>query len=211
MTHATTIIAGEFMAPESITAEIIASKLITPEVITPEVITPEIIKYDFFTSRFGHGLIAGTASGICDVAFTDAPHAELVGELEQQNSGWQIIHIPGRFSTECRDMFSPQGSHCKLDLRGSAFQLEVWSELRRVPVGQTISYQQLAHRVGRPRAVRAVASAVAKNRIAVLVPCHRIIRADGSIGGYRWGATRKARMLDWESSAAAGMSQVNVC
>jgi AraC family transcriptional regulator, regulatory protein of adaptative response / methylated-DNA-[protein]-cysteine methyltransferase len=182
----------------------------TNEVIAGEILASEIIHYDFFVSRFGHGLIAGTALGICDITFADAPHAELVYELEQLNSGQQIIHTPGHFATDCRDMFSLHESECELEMHGSEFQVGVWSELCRIPVGQTISYQQLAHRVGRPRAVRAVANAVAKNRIAFLVPCHRVIRADGSIGGYRWGSVRKAEMLDWEQSIAAGTDQVKI-
>lgn len=161
----------------------------------------EIIEYDFFVSRIGRGLIAGSASGICDVAFADAPHAELVRDLELQNPGRQIIHAPGRFADVCRNMFSPETSSCVLDMHGSAFQVEVWSELCRIPLGQTISYQQLAQRLGCPRAVRAVANAVAKNRIAFLVPCHRVIRANGSVGGYRWGAARKAALLAWEHDA----------
>ncbi len=183
---------------------------IANEIIVGEILANEIIHYDFFVSRFGHGLIAGTALGICDIAFAEAPHAELVHELEQQNSGRKIIHAPGHFATDCRDMFSLHESDCDLAMQGSVFQVEVWSELRRIPVGQTISYQQLAHRVGRPRAVRAVANAVAKNRIAFIVPCHRVIRTDGSIGGYRWGSARKAEMLDWENNIAAETDQVRI-
>ena len=93
-------------ARKAISGEIIAPEIKARERITRERITSEIVEYDFFVSRFGHGLIAGSASGICDVAFTDTPHAELVRELEQHNSGRQIAHAPGRFSTECRDMFS---------------------------------------------------------------------------------------------------------
>ena len=188
----------------------ITTKNITNEIIAGEILANEIITYDFFVSRFGHGLIAGTALGICDIAFADSPHAELVHALEQQNSGRQIIHAPGHFAADCRDMFSLHEAECNLDMHGSVFQVEVWSELRRIPVGQTISYQQLAHRVGRPRAVRAVANAVAKNRIAFLVPCHRVIRTDGSIGGYRWGSARKAEMLDWENSMAAETGRANI-
>jgi len=173
------------------------------------IIANKIIEYDFFVSQFGRGLIAGSASGICNVAFADAPHAELVRELELQNPGRQFIHEPGRFATICRRMFSPRVSNCVLDMHGSTFQVEVWSELRRIPVGQTISYQQLAHRLGRPRAARAVANAVAKNRIAFLVPCHRVIRADGAIGGYRWGAARKSAILAWECDAISGSLRIH--
>jgi len=171
--------------------------------------TTEIIEYDFFVSRFGRGLIAGSASGICDVAFADVPHAELVRELELQNPGRQIVHEPGRFAGVCRRMFSPRASNCSLDMHGSTFQVEVWSELCLIPAGQTISYQQLAQRVGCPRAARAVANAVAKNRIAFLVPCHRVIRADGSIGGYRWGPARKSAILEWECNARSKSVRVH--
>lgn len=162
-----------------------------------------MIEYDCFVSRFGPGWIAGTASGICDVAFADAPGAEPAAELERQNPGRQVIHVPGRFAAECRYLFSPGASGCELDLHGSAFQIEVWSELRSIPIGQTISYRQLAQRLGYPHAARAVGNAVARNRIACLVPCHRVIRADGAIGGYRWGTDRKAALLAWEVDSTA--------
>lgn len=163
----------------------------------------EIIEFDFFVSRFGRGLIAGSGSGICDVAFADAPHAELVRELELQHPETQIVHQPGRFADTCRHMFAPDSATCDLDMHGSVFQMEVWSELRRIPIGETVSYQELAQRLGWPRAARAVANAVAKNRIAFLVPCHRVIRADGAIGGYRWGPDRKAALLAWEHECGA--------
>jgi len=167
-----------------------------------------MIEYDFFVSRFGPGWIAGTASGICAVAFADASDVEAAGELERQNPGRRVIHAPGRFAAECRHLFSPGSSSCELDLRGSAFQIEVWSELRSIPIGQTISYRQLAQRLGYPGAARAVGNAVAKNRIACLVPCHRVIRADGAIGGYRWGPDRKAALLAWEADNPAGSQRV---
>ena len=158
----------------------------------------EIIEYDFFYSRFGRGLIASSASGICEVAFADAPHSELILDLEQRYPDQKMVYEPGRFADVCRSMFTPQDLHCELDLQGTTFQVKVWSELCQIPAGQTISYQQLAQRLGYPRSARAVANAVAKNHIAFLVPCHRVIRADGSIGGYRWGLARKSAMLEWE-------------
>ena len=82
-----------------------------------------------------------------------------------------------------------------LDIRGTAFQQQVWQALRAIPPGETRSYQQVAEAIGRPKAVRAVASACAANRLAILVPCHRVVRGDGSLSGYRWGVARKARLL----------------
>ena len=88
-----------------------------------------------------------------------------------------------------------------LDLRGTAFQLQVWNALRAIPVGETVSYQSLANTLGKPGAVRAVARACAANKLAIVVPCHRVVRSDGGLSGYRWGATRKARLLRQESES----------
>ena len=85
-----------------------------------------------------------------------------------------------------------------LDLRGTPFQIAVWSELQRIPPGTTITYSDLASRVGRPTATRAVASACGANTIAVLIPCHRVVRSNGELGGYRWGLDRKRILLDRE-------------
>jgi AraC family transcriptional regulator of adaptative response/methylated-DNA-[protein]-cysteine methyltransferase len=87
-----------------------------------------------------------------------------------------------------------------LDLRGTAFQRRVWEVLRRIPRGSTRTYGEIAREIGRPGAARAVAGACAGNRIAVVVPCHRVVREDGRLGGYRWGVERKRAMLARESS-----------
>lgn len=87
-----------------------------------------------------------------------------------------------------------------LDVQGTAFQHMVWAALRHIPCGQTVSYTELAHRVGRPQAVRAVASACAANVLAVLTPCHRVVRRDGSLSGYRWGLARKQLLLNREAA-----------
>jgi len=87
-----------------------------------------------------------------------------------------------------------------LDLRGTLFQQRVWQALRQIPPGQTLSYSQLAEHLGQPRAVRAVASACAANPLAVAVPCHRVLRSDGSLSGYRWGLERKRALLDNEAA-----------
>ena len=89
-----------------------------------------------------------------------------------------------------------------LDIRGTAFQTRVWKLLLSVREGEVVSYTELAKRLGEPRAVRAVASACGRNRIAVLIPCHRVLRSDGSLGGYRWGLDRKQQLLEKERSAS---------
>ncbi|HQO54436.1 MAG TPA: methylated-DNA--[protein]-cysteine S-methyltransferase, partial [Ottowia sp.] len=85
-----------------------------------------------------------------------------------------------------------------LDVRGSAFQQRVWQALRAVPAGQTLSYAELARRIGQPRAARAVARACASNVLAVAIPCHRVVRGDGALAGYRWGVARKQALLESE-------------
>ncbi len=91
-----------------------------------------------------------------------------------------------------------------LDTRGTAFQRRVWEELRRIPAGETRSYSAVAEALGRPTAARAVARACATNRISVLIPCHRVLCADGCLGGYRWGIARKRALLDVERSGGHG-------
>ena len=88
-----------------------------------------------------------------------------------------------------------------LDIRGTAFQAKVWETLRRIPRGETRSYAQIAQAMKQPKAVRAVARAIARNPVAVIVPCHRVVRSDGSLGGYRWGLKRKEELLRSEKSA----------
>jgi AraC family transcriptional regulator of adaptative response/methylated-DNA-[protein]-cysteine methyltransferase len=86
-----------------------------------------------------------------------------------------------------------------LDIRGTAFQRRVWQALREIPAGTTVTYSEIAKRIGMPRAVRAVASACAANKIAVAIPCHRVVRKDGSLAGYRWGIERKRTLLAREA------------
>lgn len=97
------------------------------------------------------------------------------------------------------------GAHLlPLDIRGTAFQQRVWQALMRIPAGSTLSYTELARQLGMPRAVRAVASACAANVLAVAIPCHRVVRSDGALAGYRWGIARKAELLRREAPALAG-------
>ncbi len=101
-----------------------------------------------------------------------------------------------RFSPPRRQ---PAAVSLPLDLQGTAFQLQVWQALRQIPVGETRSYRQVAEHIGQPRAVRAVAGACAANSLAVIVPCHRVVREDGALSGYRWGTARKAQLLAREA------------
>ena len=92
------------------------------------------------------------------------------------------------------------GLDLPLDVRGTAFQQRVWQALRDIPVGETVSYGEVARRIGAPKAVRAVAAACAANKLAVAIPCHRVVRNDGSLSGYAWGVERRRALLDREAS-----------
>jgi len=93
------------------------------------------------------------------------------------------------------------GIDLPLDMRGTAFQHHVWQALREIPVGTTATYGEIAERIGMPKAVRAVAAACAANKIAVAIPCHRVVRNDGALSGYRWGVERKRRLIEREANA----------
>jgi AraC family transcriptional regulator of adaptative response/methylated-DNA-[protein]-cysteine methyltransferase len=91
-----------------------------------------------------------------------------------------------------------------LDLRGTSFQMRVWKELQKIPLGKTATYEQIAQRIGSPTATRAVARACASNRVALAVPCHRVVRKGGDVSGYRWGVERKKKILAREAHPATG-------
>ena len=95
------------------------------------------------------------------------------------------------------------GLDLPLDVRGTAFQQRVWQALREIPAGETVSYTELARRIGAPKSVRAVAQACGANRLAVAIPCHRVVRNDGALSGYRWGVERKRTLLERETNCAS--------
>ncbi len=160
------------------------------------------LEYDFCDSFLGEYLVARTPRGICHLSFTDGNRP---ASLELLASRWPGMSLEPRFLGELQvwDLRATESSRLNLDLRGTAFQREVWAALLDLSPGETLSYGDLASRLGRPKAARAVASAVGSNCIAVLVPCHRIVAAGGGLGGYRWGLERKAALLQRESLRAA--------
>ena len=158
-------------------------------------------------SSIGRILVAATERGLCfvEVGSTDeALRSELRREFpraaiaEAPSRGLRALAEAARAAAEG----APQARMLPLDIRGTAFQWRVWRELTAIPRGQTRSYGDVARSIGQPRAVRAVARACATNPIAVVVPCHRVISADGSAGGYRWGIDTKRRLLSGERRRA---------
>jgi AraC family transcriptional regulator of adaptative response/methylated-DNA-[protein]-cysteine methyltransferase len=161
-------------------------------------------------STLGALLVAASDRGICAIALGDDPEA-LLRELQQRFPKAELHGGDAAFEQRVARVVafveSPrQGLDLPLDLQGTAFQQRVWQALRAVPAGTTLSYTELAARVGAPRAVRAVAGACAANTVAVAVPCHRIVRTDGSLSGYRWGVARKRALLAREAEAPAAVA-----
>ena len=157
------------------------------------------INHALCACALGWVLIAATARGVCAVHFGDQPEA-LLEVLRAEFPEAELVEGGAEFSVwvaaVLRQIEQPaQPLTVPLDVVGSVFQMRVWAALRDIAPGQTRSYAQLALAIGQPRAVRAVAHACACNGLALLIPCHRVVRGDGSLAGYRWGLARKALLL----------------
>ncbi|EPI2359027.1 bifunctional DNA-binding transcriptional regulator/O6-methylguanine-DNA methyltransferase Ada [Klebsiella michiganensis] len=153
----------------------------------------------------GRCLVAESERGVCAV-LPGEDDALLCAELASLFPNARLHPGDEIFRQRVAQVFSHLDDHRQpfslpLDLRGTAFQLQVWQALRQIPAGETRSYRQVAQSIGRPRAVRAVASACAANKLALVIPCHRVVREDGALSGYRWGTARKALLLARESSS----------
>jgi len=164
------------------------------------------IHYTVVRTSLGLLLVAVTERGICSVALGDEENA-LVDALRAEYPAAELAR-----ATDADDRLvdavvahvegTARATELPLDLKATAFQWQVWRALQRIPEGATRSYQEIARELGHPSAARAVARACASNRIAVLIPCHRVVRGDGALGGYRWGVARKAALLARESARA---------
>lgn len=162
------------------------------------------IRYSISDSPLGKLLVAATAKGICSVRLADSSR-ELEQELRQEFSAATVQEDAGYLRDwVTRILAYLQGQEPNLtlptDVRATAFQKRVWQALQAIPYGETRSYAQVAEAIGKPSAVRAVAGACAKNPTALVVPCHRVVRSDGSLSGYRWGVDRKKRLLEQEAT-----------
>jgi AraC family transcriptional regulator of adaptative response/methylated-DNA-[protein]-cysteine methyltransferase len=155
----------------------------------------------------GRVMIGATDCGICFLEFGDSDR-ELVARLEEEFPAATLHPMPNPYPEEFTSWMSSLAQFLRHEapvaLHGTAFQTKVWRYLRAIPPGRTETYSAVAEAIGHPKAVRAVASACAANRIAVLIPCHRVIRGDGGLGGYRWGLDRKRALLDAERKLPKG-------
>jgi len=165
------------------------------------------INYDFADSPFGTVMIASTRNGICHMAFE-----------ADRDAGFATLYrtFPEARFHQCRDQMQTHAlsvfgrnqasldGKIKLHLQGTPFQIKVWEALLKIPMGGLASYGEIARMIGQPAASRAVGTAIGHNPVAFLIPCHRVIRQNGAIGGYMWGAERKQAMIAWEGAQMMG-------
>jgi AraC family transcriptional regulator of adaptative response/methylated-DNA-[protein]-cysteine methyltransferase len=162
------------------------------------------IRYTTAKSSLGEVLVAATERGVSAVYLGDTG-PKLVSELREEYPRAEIAAEKGAFSNWVEEIVARVEGNAPrrelpLDLQATAFQRRVWQELQRIPRGATRTYSQIARAVGKPRAIRAVARACATNPVSIVVPCHRVVRADGTLAGYRWGLSRKEKLLERERS-----------
>jgi AraC family transcriptional regulator, regulatory protein of adaptative response / methylated-DNA-[protein]-cysteine methyltransferase len=166
--------------------------------------TDEEIKFAIGQATLGAILVASSKKGVAAILLGDDPE-ELVRDLQDRFPRAHLIGGDHEYEALVARVVAfveePDiGLDLPLDVRGTAFQQRVWRALREIPVGETVSYAEVARRIGSPKAVRAVAGACAENKLAVAIPCHRVVRMDGSLSGYAWGVERKRILLDRENT-----------
>lgn len=164
------------------------------------------IAFAIAQTSLGALLVARSARGVCAISLGDDPDA-LLRELQDRFPRAELVGGDAGFERLVAQVVGlveqpGVGHDLPLDVRGTAFQQRVWQALRRIPPGQTASYADIAARIGSPKAVRAVAQACAGNTLAVAIPCHRVVRSDGALSGYRWGVARKRALLEREATNA---------
>ncbi len=165
----------------------------------------ETVRFAIGQTSLGAILVAATDKGIVAIQFADDPDS-LLRDLQDRFPKARLLGGDAAFEALVARVVGGvenpvAGIDLPLDVRGTAFQQRVWQALREIPTGKTVSYAEVAARIGAPKSVRAVAGACAANDIAVAIPCHRVVRNDGALSGYRWGVERKRALLDREAVA----------
>jgi AraC family transcriptional regulator, regulatory protein of adaptative response / methylated-DNA-[protein]-cysteine methyltransferase len=168
--------------------------------------------YGFHASPFGEALLIATERGLAGLAFVDEDKAQTRQDaLADMTRRWpkaRLVAAPDRTASLARRIFNPadwsKDRPVRLVLIGADFEVRVWETLLRIPMGRAVSYRDIARHLGQPTASRAVGSAVGRNPISFVVPCHRVLGADGSLTGYHWGLTRKRALIGWETGRVAG-------
>jgi len=170
----------------------------------------ETIRYAWGDSSLGNFIVAMSQRGIVALDFTE-PGLEFLAMLRQRFPGATLVEDPQSLAETVARVSAlierpERTSDLALDLRGSDFELRVWAALKQIPPGMTASYGEIAARIGAPRETREVGEACASNRLAILIPCHRVVKKDGTIAGYRWGVRRKRALLAREQAAQPRMT-----
>ncbi len=161
------------------------------------------INYSFAESPFGTLIVGSTKKGICYMAFADNGHERALQALKKSFPKAVFQQLTDKIQQDALFIFSQDWSKpgdIKLHLKGTPFQIKVWETLLKIPMGEVSTYSGIAEKLESPKASRAVGTAVASNPVAFLIPCHRVIKANGEIGQYHWGSTRKTAMLGWEAA-----------
>lgn len=162
------------------------------------------INYCFAESPFGKIIVASTGKGVCHMFFEEDEPLALADLVKRfPNAHYHAVSDP--FQRDALSLFQndwQQLDQVKLHLKGTEFQLKVWEALLSIPMGELSTYGTIADKIAKPKASRAVGTAIGSNPIAFLIPCHRVIQASGHTGGYMWGSTRKSAIIGWEASAA---------
>ena len=178
------------------------------------------LAYGCHPSPFGLAVVMVSARGVAGLAFADsddpAGREAALGDLTRRWPAARFVHAPERTAPSARQIFDPTcwkaGQPVRVVMIGTDFEVRVWQALLEIPMGRAVTYSDLARRIGSPNAHRAVGSAVGRNPLSFVVPCHRVLRKDGDIGGYHWGVTRKRAIIGWEMGhlVQAGAAQVGV-
>lgn len=161
-----------------------------------------LINYSFAATPFGDILIASTPKGICSMEFSD-DHTKAFMNLKEKFPRASFRQMSDSIQQDALSIFTlnwKDMKEIKLHLRGTEFQIKVWETLLKIPVGGLTTYGDIAANINHPHAYQAVGSAVGKNPVAFLIPCHRVIRATGEIGNYHWGDSRKLAIIGWEAA-----------
>jgi AraC family transcriptional regulator, regulatory protein of adaptative response / methylated-DNA-[protein]-cysteine methyltransferase len=161
------------------------------------------LHYSFIQTPFGEILVASTEKSICLIWFTDDRN-ETITELSKRFPGASIENKEEDLHKDILHYFHPDNNKwpkINLQVQGSPFQLKVWKVLLQIPFGQVTNYKNIADQIEQPNASRAVGTAIGKNPIAYLIPCHRVVQTNGQLGGYMWGIKRKSAIIQWEQEA----------
>lgn len=175
------------------------------EFVRMERITPSdcplSINYSFSVSPFGELLVASTSKGVCYMAFYE-DQLEAIQQLKARFSRSTFAEQLDPWHTKIAAIFREDGENLEtinLHLQGTEFQFEVWNELLKIPLGELSTYGEIAQDIGKPKASRAVGTAIGSNPVAFVVPCHRVVQKSGKLGGYMWGTERKKKLISWEA------------